>query len=751
MWKIEAPQMPTISNATVRMALLAIVCAGLTSCSWRDDLDGERQRPKGASAQTNAVGHQALGMDEHVAIDLFALRPLISVHRQGTLIIDVGSPDFIKYIDGGGHGDWLRGASVSGVGTEQAEAASVVRGLAAEIHFPADKDLGGLEPLGESVSIQFRARPAVANQLVSVFLNEKKLGDIRMPDMSWQTHSISANKDYLMSGENTLRLYFRSTGKLAGISSAAAFSHFSIGGSKGGASGFGVAGFEVSGFEVMQAERSLRVHEASRLSYYVHLPAQPTRLRVTVSAGKSASIRVRDSAAVGSETLWQGTTDTVALDLTRYRGRVVRLDLLSEGDAYWKNPRLILTPPVPHSSPPVLPRAQRILYWSVSSLRSDRLVGSPGTGFQRFVESAFVVPEMQATVPVASAANASLMLGRFHAKTSIEASSETLAEKLQAHGFATALFSGSGAVHEEAGFAQGFGQYDNPMRRQHHAGAKTLWRQAKKFLVKHKDERSFVHISTVEAHLPYRPGAAALEKHWHLPLPFAPSKSLGFAAQIEAGRRVPTENEKAYIRALYNAALSEADEAFSAMLEDLTELDLPGNTVVVLVGEHGEQLWERGSYGHGASLFQESLSTPIAIAGEGVQALVPPSQASAVDLAPTILQLAGLPHDPSMQGRGMLGNTKYSEIRPIFSGLLDGSRALRLGRYKLLRIGGSISLYDLEADAAERLNIAGQNPIATRALRNTLSFFSAFEQRWSTARWGHPSNPSEAFAADLGM
>jgi hypothetical protein len=77
---------------------------------------------------------------------------------------------------------------------------------------------------------------------------------------------------------------------------------------------------------------------------------------------------------------------------------------------------------------------------------------------------------------------------------------------------------------------------------------------------------------------------------------------------------------------------------------------------------------------------------------------------------------------------------------------------VRLGRFKLVNASRvAPMLYDLERDAGEQQDLAGNRPIAVRALRITLSAFVAFEEEWSTARWGQPSAPLEAFARDLGF
>lgn len=739
----------------LRLTLLLLLLLAGGACSWRDDLDGQRRAPEGAN---EAVGSPPERPDDsQVAIDLHASRPLMDVYRRGALVMDAGSASFAKYVDGGMRRDWHRGLHLADT-SGQSRSASAVRGLAAELYFPLDADEGGILRTGGKVDIRFTVLPAVDNQLVSVFLNEQKLGDLRMEKRVWKSRSMSAPAAALREGENKLRFYFRSTGELGGHKSAAAFSTFVVGSSLRDEPVFH-AGPVVSGGERRNA---LQVHAASRLSAYLLVPASPCQLQFSVIGKGKASVRVRAQGDAGSAELWSEPSlkqewTSAAVPLHAHRGQIVRLDFLSEDALAWASLRVTRDREQEEAGNQKKqarqwPAPDHIIVWSVASLRSDRLRSKVGRAFRRFAEQGFYIREAQASVPAAGGAHASAMTGQLRVRSSIPDSQQTLAERLQEAGYATALISGNGFVNEAAGYAQGFDHYDNPMRRQHHYGAKTLWRQARRFLDKHKGQRSFVHIVTVEPHLPYRPSEDSLQRAWPLPAPFPPAKTLSLGEQIAKGRRVMTTNEQSYVRALYDASVDDNGEAFASMLEGVEELSLQGTVAIILSGDHGEQLWERGTFGHGASLYQESLQVPLAIHAAGLQGLRPPRRGSSVDLYPTILDLAGLEPGPQAQGLSLLGNAAQLDTRPIMAGTHNGSRSVRWGRYKLIHpIGGGLELYDLEADPAEQKELSGDTAVVTRALRIVLATATAYETVWSTARWGLVSSPREAFARDLGM
>ncbi len=689
-------------------------------------------------------------MAEDVAIDLFASRPLASGFRGGSLFINAGSPDFVKYVDGGMRNDWIRGVQVPADDQGQpAKTASLVQGLAAQLYFPVDSDAGGITLAGESLEIHFTAKAAVDKQLVSIFLNENKVGDLSMPTRTWQSYTIVAPKASVVEGENKLRFYFRSSAELAGYRSAAAFQSFSIGAGADASDAFVSRSYLAEG----RAQTGLVAEQSARISYYLRVPKGETRLVFDVAGSATFQVAVRAQDRERKQILagkasasWRehGT------DLASYAGQVVRMDFLSDGPIAWS--RLRIARPARQEKRGKIHPPQRIILFSISSFRSDRLHTEAARNLRRFVDTGFGIEGMQAAVPSAGGAHSTLMSGRLTTRASIPEETSTMAELLRSAGYATALISGNGFVSDEAGYAQGFGYYDNPMRRQHHAGAKTLWRQAKRFLLDHREQRSFIHIAAVEPHLPYRPSDEALARQWSQPALFSGAKTIGLSEQIASGRRVASAQEQAFVRALYNATIADVDEAFEEMLDELAEMHLDGETAIVLAGDHGEELWERGRFGHTDSLHQEVLLTPFAIQCSELAGRKAPKTASSADIKATIVDLAGIEPEVSGQGVSLLSGLQSLDERPLVSGLADGSRALVFDRFKLIEAAaGGVELYDLASDPAEQKNLASDLPVVVRALRIMLATAIAYEEVWGSERWGEISAPLEAFASDQGM
>ena len=107
-------------------------------------------------------------------------------------------------------------------------------------------------------------------------------------------------------------------------------------------------------------------------------------------------------------------------------------------------------------------------------------------------------------------------------------------------------------------------------------------------------------------------------------------------------------------------------------------------TLVVILGDHGESLGEHGERTHGMLLYDGALRIPLVIAGPGVSAGEHRRPVSIVDVAPTVLRLAGLGVSGGHAGpRSPLGLRRIPRgvCRDAVSrGRWDGRRWRRLSR-----------------------------------------------------------------------
>ena len=169
------------------------------------------------------------------------------------------------------------------------------------------------------------------------------------------------------------------------------------------------------------------------------------------------------------------------------------------------------------------------------------------------------------------------------------------------------------------------------------------------------------------------------------------------------------------------------DESVGRILATLDSLGILNRTVIVFSSDNGFFFGEHGLTSERRLPYEESIRNPLLVryppriaAGSR-----PSGLALTVDVAPTLLELAGVPIGPHIQGRSLvplLAGTPadwrqavlvefYTNEQP-FPHLLDMDyRAIRTAAYKYVhwvKFPEQDELYDLRADSLERRNVASE-------------------------------------------
>jgi arylsulfatase A-like enzyme len=173
----------------------------------------------------------------------------------------------------------------------------------------------------------------------------------------------------------------------------------------------------------------------------------------------------------------------------------------------------------------------------------------------------------------------------------------------------------------------------------------------------------------------------------------------------------------------YFRMISGVDAAIGRMLDELTSLELAANTVVILMGDNGFFLGERGYAGKWLP-YDLSIHVPLIVFDprltQRFRGSVPSPFALNIDIAPTLLDLAGLGVPPAMQGRSLvpiLTGASSADWRNDFfvEHLYDHPEipkheGVRGERYKYARYFEQDpvyeELYDLLVDPMETRNLA---------------------------------------------
>ena len=208
------------------------------------------------------------------------------------------------------------------------------------------------------------------------------------------------------------------------------------------------------------------------------------------------------------------------------------------------------------------------------------------------------------------------------------------------------------------------------------------------------------------------------------PATAGPSRGCRATARVE-NWLAPAEAPRVLrrMRALYAAEVTMTDRWLGALLEHLNGLGLDRETVIVLAGDHGFQLGERGWTGKiSTALHPELIRVPLVVVDpERRRAGTTSSyRASLHDVGGTILTMCGVRRPPGMEG---------ADLSRLFRGALPPERELSWGGYSnshYLRNDRFAffadnrmnvpRVYDLDADPGETRNLAPERPALAREL-----------------------------------
>lgn len=186
----------------------------------------------------------------------------------------------------------------------------------------------------------------------------------------------------------------------------------------------------------------------------------------------------------------------------------------------------------------------------------------------------------------------------------------------------------------------------------------------------------------------------------------------------ETGTDERTINERAEM-------LMAVDEGLGAMMKTLEESGKLDNTVIVFTSDHGYWYGEHGLNEERRLAYEEAIRIPMLLRyPKTIKAGIQPEEmVLSIDLAPTLIELAGEPVGPERQGRSWLPifNNNVKDWRTSF--LVEyytdtvfprvhmmGYKAVRNERYKYIHyldLRGADELYDLQEDPYELKNLFG--------------------------------------------
>jgi sulfatase-like protein len=239
----------------------------------------------------------------------------------------------------------------------------------------------------------------------------------------------------------------------------------------------------------------------------------------------------------------------------------------------------------------------------------------------------------------------------------------------------------------------------------------------------------FLTLNFMDAHAPYLVEPYCRDKSFHS---YTMADWTLFTSMTAQGSQLPPQLVST-IHNQYRSALGCLDRSLGELFSELRQQSDYDHTIVVIVGDHGEQFGEHGLYFHGNSLYAPVLRVPLVL--KPADRITPQrvtNPVSITDIYWTLLQLTGLARNSrglftanrhvvaasfeTVAGRGARSSSAYSGVE---------------SNYHLIRLeDGREEIYDYSSDPAEKQALTSTNGVpAIDDLRASSLRLFANEQR----------------------
>ncbi|AGB14752.1 arylsulfatase A family protein [Halovivax ruber XH-70] len=254
------------------------------------------------------------------------------------------------------------------------------------------------------------------------------------------------------------------------------------------------------------------------------------------------------------------------------------------------------------------------------------------------------------------------------------------------------------------------------------------------------DEPFFCFCNLIEPHVVYDPPQSSAEAF----LPSGVSHEDARAIRqdpraFDCGEYSLDEEDFAALRGLYRGSLAYADAQLARLRESLEAAGALENTIVVVCGDHGEHVGERGFFGHQYNLYDTLLHVPLVVhGGPFTDGTSRRDLVQLLDLPETLLDVTGV-SDPALRAQGAGRSlhpgadesprdavfaeyvapqpsierleARFGEVPDRVRAFDRRLRAIRTTEYKYVEgSDGFRRLHYLPTDPDERRDIAAENP-----------------------------------------
>jgi arylsulfatase A-like enzyme len=433
----------------------------------------------------------------------------------------------------------------------------------------------------------------------------------------------------------------------------------------------------------------------------------------------------------------------------------------------------------PEGIPPGLEDAPNVILVGVDTLRADRLscygyasqtpkidaLAGDGVRYTAMTAQASWTKPSFATIFTSLYPSSHTATGKPHR---LPQAVTTLAEALSASGYHSGGFADNPSISASFGFDQGFADYvylepayllggseaasqlalyqllrrgwamlsgDDIYVPNFYQDASVVNQHALDWMERNKHTRFFLFLHYMDPHDPYF-------EH--------PYNGYGHA---RASDQNPDSSLAPEFSRLYDGEVIYLDDYLGRLFDWLKAEGLYEEALVVLTSDHGEEFHEHGGWWHGQTLYQEQIAVPLIIkypagSGDGSSPglAISPSQVvddlvRSLDIAPTILDVAGVSIPEAMEGRSLWSATdqvpyaisEEDHEGNVLQSIRTPDRKLILANSDNPRGLPAEALFDLNSDPGEQRNLAKTTPDQIAVLRAPLEDLLALARQRAVA------------------
>jgi arylsulfatase A-like enzyme len=666
----------------------------------------------------------------------------LSAHlgRGGGLLVPTGSAGFAKYVR---FGNTMKRPTLAWALQQQSGDLKVARmtGKTGSVFFP----LTAAQAATQMVWIRANA---VRDQAFTLQIGDQKINGKLTP--GWSTVSLPTG-ELLKEGENGITLFAGDAGiEVEWIAVGAAAP-------TDGATRF---------YDL--AAKALLIPDGGTMTWYVTIP-EKALLTGNLGDG-TCRVAVRALADDGSSAEGSLRGLGFAVDLAAIGGKAARLELSAQGcpAAALSDAALV----VPGAAPVVTrgPAPSHVVMIIMDSLRADRVrafapkARPEAPTFDKLATSAALFRTAYVQGNESRVSHSSIWTslypinhGNLGEKDKLDLKWTSIDEVAKSAGMYVAGVSGNGYIRPSKGYGSAWNQYSNHIEEELGLKGFDIFDKGLKW-VEGKKEPWFLYLGTIDTHVSWRAKKPWIETYDPgYKGRFEDTFSGEDAAKAATGKLTLTEREKDHVRALYDSNVSYQDDLLRQLIERLTAAGIWDKTMLIITADHGDEQWEDGRVGHGASSRNQLVHVPLLIhyppmfpAGSIFEG------SETIDIVPTLADALGVAMDPQWQGASLIpiaNGVGRGGQRLAMSSMYEGSHGGRIGGWKVRLTGsGKPEVYNLVSDEAELQDLYGQASaaIGTRVVLDPMWILRQWNREWKKSQWGNAANVTSRFAADLG-